>query len=63
VLAYCREAGGERIACVFNLGREPVTLPLPDLAGAEPLDTGLRGEIDGDTVILPGHGGVVAEVS
>ncbi|NBC95994.1 MAG: DUF3459 domain-containing protein [Deinococcus-Thermus bacterium] len=60
VLAYCREAGGERIACVFNLGREPVTLTLPDLAGAKPLDTGLRGEIDGDTVILPGHGGMVA---
>ena len=56
----CGKARGRGSPCVFNLGREPVTVSLPDLAGAEVLETGLRGEIEGETVVLPGHGGLVA---
>ena len=48
VLAFVREHGGERIACVFNFSAEPRFVGMPELEGAELLpvragDADLRG--------------------
>ncbi len=40
VIAFLREAEGEKLICVFNLGREPARFSCPPLARAEPLDWG-----------------------
>jgi len=40
VIAFIREAEGEKLICAFNLGQEPARLSCPPLAQAEPLDWG-----------------------
>jgi len=40
VIAFLREAGGEKLLCAFNPGREPARLDCPSLARAQPLDWG-----------------------
>jgi alpha-glucosidase len=38
VIAFLREADGETLICVFNLGHEPARFSCPPLSRAEPLD-------------------------
>ena len=40
LIAFIREAEGEKLICVFNMGREPARFSCPPLAQAEPLDWG-----------------------
>jgi alpha-glucosidase len=59
VLALRRDLAGERsVLAVFNLGKEPVTISLPQAAGAETIDApGLPGAMAADgTAILPAYG-------
>jgi alpha-glucosidase len=41
VLGFIRSGGGERIACLFNMGAEAVSVPNSGLGEAEPLDAGV----------------------
>eukprot|EP01034_Spumella_vulgaris_P027145 gene27145-33828_t len=59
VLALRRDLAGERsVLAVFNLGKEPVTVTLPQAAGAETIAApGLPGEAGADgSVKLPAYG-------
>jgi alpha-glucosidase len=59
VLALRRDAEGERsVLAVFNLGRDAVSLTLPQAAGAETIaEPGLPGSAAADgTVTLPAYG-------
>jgi alpha-glucosidase len=59
VLALRRDVAGERsVLAVFNLGRDAVTLPLPQAAGAQTIsEPGLPGSVAADgTVTLPACG-------
>ncbi|MBA5608237.1 alpha glucosidase [Duganella sp. FT3S] len=58
VLALRRDVEGERgIVAIFNLGGEPVSLTLPQVAGAEAMrGHGLPGEVRGEQVSLPAYG-------
>jgi alpha-glucosidase len=58
VLALRRDlAGHAGIVAVFNLGPEPVTFTLPEVAGAVALaGHGLPGTVEGDTLSLPAYG-------
>ena len=40
LIAFMREVDGEKLICVFNLGREPARFSCPPLAQAEPLGWG-----------------------
>lgn len=57
VLAFTREHGGERIACVFNLSGSPAFPTLPELEGAElfPLQAGAA-ELRGGSLGLSPYG-------
>lgn len=58
VLALRRDLEGERaIVAIFNLGGEPASFSLPQVAGAEQMSGyGLPGEVQGDQVRLPAYG-------
>jgi len=49
VIAFLRQADGEKLLCAFNPGREPARLDCPSLAQAQPLDWGC-----GHTRLSPG---------
>lgn len=58
ILAFWREYEGERLLCLFNLGPNAATLPLPEEA-LSVQDYGLPGELVDGQVHLPGWGGLV----
>ncbi|MFW2541345.1 alpha-glucosidase [Primorskyibacter sp. 2E107] len=53
VLAFHRRAAEQSIACVFNLGKEPVTLTL---SGEAALTGPRNAHLTGDMLTLPGNG-------
>ncbi|MBA5686580.1 alpha-amylase family glycosyl hydrolase [Rugamonas apoptosis] len=58
VLALRRDLEGERgIVAIFNLGGDPVSFTLPQVAGAEQMQGyGLPGQVQGEQVSLPAYG-------
>jgi alpha-glucosidase len=58
VLSLRRDLAGERsVIALFNLGKEPVSFALPQIAGAEQLQGyGLPGTVSGEQVSLPAYG-------
>ena len=58
VLAFVREAEGDRLICVFNFADEPASWALSDLGAVEAIDLGLdnTGGLDDGNVVLPGLG-------
>jgi alpha-glucosidase len=57
VLAVLREAEGERVLCLINLGAAPVVWMGAGLAGASVLESGLAGRLETDGFAMPGFGG------
>jgi alpha-glucosidase len=63
VLAFVRGSGNDAILCAFNLGNGQVALDLPAEVVGEPLaGHGLPGDVDGQRIRLPRHGGLFARV-
>ena len=63
MLALLRETGEETVLCLFNLGRDSVTIDLPGIASAELLpDSGFSAEFDGGKATLPPLGAAFARV-
>lgn len=58
VLALQRDlAGYPSVVAVFNLGADPVSVKLPAVAGAVPMNGhGMPGSVDGELVTLPAYG-------
>ena len=57
VLAFVRHHDDERIRCFFELEGREARIPLSD--GLRLLESGLRGEVDGDALVLPPFGGAL----
>ncbi|WP_243050768.1 alpha-glucosidase family protein [Dyella sp. RRB7] len=64
VLAFTRQHGDETVLAAFNLSNAPVTLPLPPLGTATPVNGhGLvQGTLANDQLALPAHGVLFARV-
>jgi alpha-glucosidase len=63
VLAFLREAEDETLLCLFNLGRDSLTIDLPGFASAELLpDSGFLAEIGSGRATLPPLGAAFARV-
>ena len=63
VLALLRETGGETLLCLFNLGRDEITVDLPGVTSAELLpDSGFTAEIGDGKATLPPLGAAFARV-
>lgn len=62
VLAFERAGRGERLICIFNLGRQHIefTLPFAISRATGGGDVGLAAVLDGPTVRLPAYGGLYA---
>jgi alpha-glucosidase len=65
VLAFTRRHDNQTLLAAFNLSGEAVTMPLPGMNSATPVNGhGLaQGELAGDTLSLPGHGVLFARMS
>jgi alpha-glucosidase len=64
VLAFVREHEASRILAAFNLGGESVAVNVRDTAPLRQIESVgvLEGRIEGDTLVLPGHGALFAQL-
>jgi len=65
VLAFTRQHGDETVLVAFNLSKQAVSLALPGMGAAAPIEGhGLaQGTLADDVLNLPGHGALFARVS
>ena len=65
VLAFTRQHGDETVLVAFNLSKHAVSLALPGMSAAAPIEGhGLaQGTLANDVLNLPGHGALFARVS